>query len=244
MSEATAQAEVTAPEAENQEPETMFDGVEAAQPEATNEQENVVDTPENPEARPDWLPEKFKTPEDLVKAYNEMGAKIREKVEPPEAYELTDLEGNALELTEQDIETYKKAGLTNDQAQELVKYFYEAVIPDVIEAKVAVEKDRLAMEWGVKSDSNEFTQQLASVKAWANQNLPESLVTELSRTASGVASIAKLMEQGAKVHMATAQPNTRPDKAQLQELMNDERYWKGDEQYRKYVHDQFKAAYD
>jgi len=242
MSEAEAQAEVAAPEAENQEPETMFDGVEVAtEPEA---QEELVNTPENPDARPDWLPEKFKSPEELVKAYNEMGAKIREKVEPPEQYELTDLDGQQVELTEKDVEAYKEAGLTNDQAQKLMKYFYEAVVPDLIEAKVGVEKDRLAMEWGVKPDSNEFTQQLANVKAWANQNLPDSLVTELSRTASGVASIAKLMEQGAQVHMATGQPNSRPDKSELQNLMNDERYWKGDEEYRKYVHDQFKRAYD
>lgn len=242
MSEAEAQAEVTAPEAEVTAPETIFDGVEV--PKQPEPQEELVDTPVKPEDRPEWLPEKFKSPEELVKAYNEMGTKIREKVEAPEQYELTNLDGDPLELTEQDIETYKEAGLTNDQAQKLVKYFYEAVVPDIIDAKVGVEKDRLALDWGVKSDSNEFTQQLASVKAWANQNLPESLVNELSRTASGVSSISKLMEQGAQVHMATGQPNTRPDKTELQDLMNDQRYWKGDEDYRKYVHDQFKRAYD
>jgi len=242
MSEA-AQAVETAPEVtDNQEPETIFDGVETPEPEAT--QDDVVNTPENPDARPEWLPEKFKSPEELVKAYNEMGAKIREKSEPPESYELTDKDGNAVELLEADIQAYKDAGLTNEQAQKLIGYFYESIVPAITEARVSVEKDRLAMEWGVKSDSSEFSQQLASVKAWAQQNLPESVVNELSRSASGVVTLSKLMEQGAKAHMATSQPATRPNKGDLQNLMNDERYWKGDEEYRKYVAEQFKLAYD
>lgn len=240
--QAAEAAPESAPEAVAEEQGTILDGVEAPQ-EAP--QEEFVDTPENPDARPEWLPEKFKTPEELVKAYNEMGAKIREKTEPPESYEIKLEDGTEVGLSEADVEAFKKAGMTNDQAKAITEYFYQEIVPEMVEAKTAVEKDRLAMEWGMNADSNEFMQQLGRVKAWANQNLPEAAVTELSRTAQGVQTIAKLMEQGASGSRAVGESTApRPNKAELQNLMNDQRYWSGDEDYREYVRQQFERAYD
>ncbi len=237
---------VEQPTEQGQEPETIFDGVEPA---VEQPAEDLVDTPENPDARPDWLPEKFKTPEDLVKAYNEMGAKIREKNEPPENYEVTlagaDDSREPLELTENDVAAFKEAGLTNEQAQKITDYFAESVMPDLIQAKADIEKQRLAQEWNMGADSNEFTQQLAKVKAWAQQNMPEAAVTELSRTANGVATLSKLMEQGAASHRAVGDStSSRMSKQELTDLMNDERYWNGDESYRDYVRQQFAKTFD
>lgn len=249
MSDA-AQAEETAPEVPTEaptttEPETLLDNVEPApEPTAEPSGEDVVNTPTNPDARPEWLPEKFKSPEDLVTAYNEMGTKIREKFEAPEEYELKLPEGIDAGLTEADVQTFKEANLTNEQAQKVVDHMFNTIMPELMEAKVSVERERLSSEWGIKSDSAEFGQQLAKVKAWANQNLPDAVVTELSRTASGVATIAQMMEQKSQAHRATPAPASRPSKADLQNLMNDERYWKGDEEYRKYVTEQFKQAFD
>lgn len=243
MTEAAQAVEETAPETvEATEPETMFEGVETPEPEVA--QDTVINTPENPDARPDWLPEKFKTPEELVKSYNELGAKIREKNEPPEAYELKLPEGID-NLSEDDMAVFKDVGLNNDQAQKLTDYLYETIVPALSEAKVGIERDRLAMEWGVESNSQEFTAQLANIKAWANQNLPDAVTTELARSATGIQTIANLMNQGTAQQRAvgtTAQQ--RPSSADLQALMQDERYWKGDEDYKKYVADQFKLAYD
>jgi len=240
-------AENTQPETTEapKQPETLLDGVEAAEPE---QQEDLVDTPENPDARPEWLPEKFKTPEDLVKAYNEMGAKIREKSEPPESYEITvgDSENpETVDLTENDVTAFKEAGLTNEQAQKVTEYFYNSIMPDIVEAKTDIEKQRLAQEWNLGADSHEFSQQLAKVKSWANQNMPEAAVTELSKTANGVATLASLMEQGAASHRVVGDnSNPRMNKQQLNDLMNDSRYWNGDEDYREYVRQQFARAFD
>jgi hypothetical protein len=230
---------------ENSQPETLLDGIEPAVEEP---KEDLIDTPENPDARPEWLPEKFKSPEDLVKAYNEMGAKIREKNEPPESYEIKVGDPESLEpvdLTENDVAAFKEAGLTNEQAQKITDYFYQSVMPDIIEAKASIEKERLAQEWNLGADSNEFTHQLAKVKAWAQQNMPEAAVTELSRTAKGVATLATLMEQGAASHRAVGDNSSpRPNRQQLNDLMNDDRYWNGDEDYREYVRQQFTRAFD
>ena len=227
--------------------ETIFDGVEPA-PSEPAPAEDQVNTPENPDARPEWLPEKFNTPEDLVKAYNEMGAKIREKNEPPESYDLKvgDEENpEQVDLTENDVAAFKEAGLTNDQAQKITQYFYDSVMPDIIEARADLEKDRLAQEWNVGKDSSEFSQQLAQVKAWAQQNMPESVVTELSRTAKGVSTLNQLMEQGAaSQRVAGDNASSRPTKQQLTEMMQDPRYINGDDDYREYVRQQFVRAYD
>jgi len=243
--EAPTSPEPTPAPAANNEPETLLDGVDAAKPEPT---EDLVDTPTNPDARPDWLPEKFETPEDLVKAYNEMGTKIREKTEPPESYDVKVTNGENSEnvdLTETDVAAFKEAGLTNDQAQKITNYFYDSVLPDIVEAKTDLEKQRLAQEWNVGADSNEFSQQLAQVKSWAQQNMPEAAVTELSRTAKGVATLATLMEQGAASHRAVGDSSSpRMGKQDLANLMNDDRYWNGDEDYREYVRQQFSRTYD
>ena len=242
---------------EQQTPETVFDGVETEPPTKEEPTEDLVNTPERPAEeepetetaeRPDWLPEKFKTPEELVKAYNEMGKKIREKSEPPESYDIAVSKGDeqeAIELTDAEVEVFKDANLTNEQAQKITQYFHEHVVPELIEAKASIEKDRLAMEWGMDASSNAFTQQLAQVKSWAQQNLPDSIVTELSRSAAGVRTMANMMEQGAQGQRVSGSTSeSRPDKAQLMEMMNDERYWSGDETYRDFVRQQFQKAFD
>lgn len=234
--------ETSAPELEQQEPASILEGVEA--PAQEPEQQEVVNTPENPDARPDWLPEKFNSPEELVKSYNELGAKIREKNEPPETYELKLPEG-VEGLSDDDVAAFKEVGLTNDQAQKLTEYLYEAVVPALSEAKVSLEKERLSMDWNMRPDSTEFAQQLASVKAWAQQNLPEAVVGELAKTANGVMTMSRLMKEGASQHRAVGTSHqNRPTQADLQAMMQDERYWKGDEDYRRYVSEQFKLAYD
>ncbi len=238
MSEA-AQAVETAPVEDEG---TIFDGVETTPVETPTE--NVVDTPSNPDVRPDWLPEKFKTPEDLVKSYNEMGTKIREKFEPPETYEITMPEGVESNLGEADVAAFKEAGLTNEQAQKLTEYFYQAIVPELQDARAGLEKERLADAWQLRPDSHEFAQQLTQIKSWADNNLPESVVVELSRSARGVQTIHTLMENSAQSHRAVGAPQSRPTRDQLNQLMQDERYWKGDEEYRKYVNEQYRAAYD
>jgi len=54
-----------------------------------------------------------------------------------------------------------------------------------------------------------------------------------------------LMEQGAASHRVVGDnSNQRMDKQQLNDLMNDDRYWNGDEDYREYVRQQFSRAFD
>lgn len=241
----SAQADNTAPDDTQDAPDRgMMADVEAAPQEAP---EQEVNTPENPEARPEWLPEKFRAPEDLVKAYNEMGQKIREKSEPPETYELTMPEGleGDVSLSEDDEKAFREAGLTNSQAQKLVEYFHQSVIPELVEVRTELERDRLAHEWGVDAKSQDFSQKMVNLKSWAVRNLPEEVVDEMGRTASGVQTLERMMAASkAGNQSTTSAPAPRKSRAELAALMDDPRYAARDDTYIRYVQQEFQKAFD
>lgn len=67
-----------APEGHDQK---MMDLVDKANTPQTENLDQLADTTTNSEERPQWLPEKFKTPEDLAKAYAELESKIGKQPE-------------------------------------------------------------------------------------------------------------------------------------------------------------------
>ena len=85
----------------------MVEQVEIKTEEATAEKPEVVETPTT-EARPEWLPEKFGSAEDLAKAYSELETKQSQKTEAtPEAT----TESNDLEIDQAADNAVQAAGL-------------------------------------------------------------------------------------------------------------------------------------
>lgn len=85
----------------------MVEQVEIKTEEATAEKPEVVETPTT-EARPEWLPEKFGSAEDLAKAYSELETKQSQKTEAtPEAT----TESNDLEIDQAADDAVQAAGL-------------------------------------------------------------------------------------------------------------------------------------
>lgn len=210
------------------------------------ESEPAASPPEqetSPEAeRPEWLPEKFKTPEDLAKSYQELEKKIRQRSEPPETYELQLPEG--VEFSDEDAEWFRELGASNEQAQKLLDYMYAEVLPAIQDAQVEVHQERLARAWGVDPGDPAFTQRLAAVKEWADANLPASVVAEMAKTSNGVNALFQMMQAGASVKEATGVSGpVRPTQQELMDLMADPRY-QHDEDYRNLVRQKFVEAYD
>lgn len=243
--------ETTTPETEETTPATteettggegILDDVEPVTPDESGVE--TATAKENDPERPPWLPEKFKKPEDMVQSYKELETRLAEGPKPPETYEVTDPDGQPVELSEHDVEVMKEAKLTNDQAQAMVQYFHDIVVPELTQAQAEVQKANLANEWNVQADSEQFMRRLGQVKAWANQNLPEDVVKELSRSATGVNSIYKMMETGFKATQVNGQTTQgRPDRSELQKLMDDPRYWT-DDTYKNEVRKKFQEAFD
>lgn len=63
---------------------TMDSSQTTVQP-TLEEEAAKYDTPAVEAERPEWLPEKFKSPEDLAKAYNELQSKFSSRTQEPEA---------------------------------------------------------------------------------------------------------------------------------------------------------------
>jgi hypothetical protein len=77
------------------------------------------DEPAPAEERPEWLPEKFKSPEDLAKAYNELQAKLGSRSQPseepaPSVEEPEEQEAKSDNVEDQAREAVENAGLDFD----------------------------------------------------------------------------------------------------------------------------------
>lgn len=147
-----------------------------------------LDVPKSEEApasddRPEWLPEKFKSPEDMAKAYSELEKRqstSEKPKDPPAEISKTDSDAaeSAAEAAGLDLnalsEKYAENGSLEDSD-------YEAL------SKVGISKDDVALYVkGREAAANEFSNSVyeaagsaetyAEAIAWAADNLPDSEV--------------------------------------------------------------------
>ena len=97
---------------------TLDTSKDVVQP-SLEEEAAKYDTPAPAEERPQWLPEKFKSPEDLAKAYNELQSKLGSKSqateEPaPNVEEPEEQEAQSDDVEDQAREAVENAGLDFD----------------------------------------------------------------------------------------------------------------------------------
>jgi len=144
-------------------------------------------TPDEGSERPEWLPEKFKTPEDMAKSYAELEKKMSGGKEP---------EANADEITPAEIptnedakEVAEKAGLDFDSMQteygangQLSDETYEAInksgIPrDVVDSYIAGQE---ALATSLRTDMFSTVggeENYGEMMQWASNNLQEAEVS-------------------------------------------------------------------
>ena len=153
---------------------------------AVKDEPKLTGEDETPE-RPEWLPEKFKTPEDMAKAYAEL-EKAKSKGEAPDdtnatdgdAYEAAEkavdgagLDMDALskeyaesgELSKENLEALAKVGITEDMVQ--------SYITGQEAQAAAAQKELLEPIGGDIEAYNELT-------AWAGDNLSDAEVDEFN----------------------------------------------------------------
>lgn len=145
------------------------------------------------------------------------------KPELPVQYELK-LGDAPLALNEEETKMFHDLGLSQDGAERLVKYLEDSVLPQVMETRVELETERLKNTWQIQ-DSEALAQRLSGLKEWAHKTLPESVVRDLSTTASGMNAMYHMMKSNASLPLSQSTPAATP--AHLQRMMNDQRYWDG-----------------
>tara|TARA_R100001460_G_scaffold56465_2_gene96073 strand:- start:12597 stop:13292 length:696 start_codon:yes stop_codon:yes gene_type:complete len=228
----------------------------------------VVDNVEAPaeaptDSRPEWLPEKFKTPEDLVTSYSNLESKLGSSQEEIKANLLQELETEALSSRPATVGDYQvpetvDESLINDNelfqwwanhafengySQEefesgIAKY---AQFADSFQPNLEEEKQQL----GDNADAR-----IEAVDLWANKFFPEELgdaILVLGQSAQGIQALEFIMDKvGDSSMVSNSQPSQSVTVEDLQSMMKDERYWnpaKRDKAFIKQVDDGFSKIY-
>ena len=159
------------------------------------------EAPKDTGDRPAWLPEKFKTGEDLAKSYNELEKKMTDQPKAPENYdwkfvENMDLQINNDDATVKEAESmFNKLGMTQDQVEGVIALYKDQldVIQDAQPQGVDLEQQNalLKEKWG-----NEYDSRIVAVKKFASKYSPETLTQPLANTAEGLQIMYDLMSSG------------------------------------------------
>lgn len=217
---------------------------------------NLLDDPtpsdqpnDTPEAEPTTTPTsekllagKYKTPEDLEKAYQELTTLHRKKQEIPEKYDLKVPGGFTVD--DDMLAKFKEAGLTQKQAQHTVEVMAEHILPKVKEASRETQELLLRARFGYTPDDETYPQFIAELRDWATENLPDEVVSALRRTPEGVLALHKLrkaqVSDGSTTPTrSTATRTKQQDFENIQKEMRDPRYIR-DANYRNEINERIK----
>ena len=238
--------------------ESLMESNEA--PAAEEQRDFVVAEDSQPE-RPEWLPEKYSSGEDLAKAYKELESKLGNKEE--------DIRNKLLE----EIQT-EAFGDRPDSAGD-----YQ--LPDIVDDNLAVDNDLLQW-WSEHSFENGYGQEefqkgiemyaqavngsqpdleaeasklgdnandrIQAASMFANKFFPEKSLPAIERMCEsheGILALEAIMEATKDGSFSDGtQPTGQTTQAELDQMMQDPRYWdKNDTAYVKQVEEGFKRLY-
>lgn len=229
-----------------------------------SEETLIQETPEEvevPAERPEWLPEKFSTPEDLGKAYSELSSKLGSKQEDiikeynderfvnrPETvggYEIPDTIDQE-QATDNDLfKWWSNHAFENGFSQEQFKEGIDIYAKGIQDA---IPQNDLEAESKKLGDNSNARIEAASL--FANKFFPDELssaIERLGETAEGIMVLEHIMESNKDTQVSSpASSASRVDEGSLQEMMKDERYWnnsKRDPYFVQQVEDGFKKLY-
>ena len=225
------------------------------------EQQPETELPQEQEDRPQWLPEKFKSAEDMAKAYSELEKKLGQAPQEEQAeaeQSEAEVENKEEQVEENTSEAYQavaeasKEFFENDGqlSEETYAALEKAGLPrDLVDSYAAGQQALLQSEEAqIQSVANG---QYDAMAEWANENLPQEEIDAFDEAVTGgTVQQAKLAVQGlyARYQNATGSTpkltqgsvsgvSTMPFKS-MQELaraQSDPRYRSGDKAYHEEI---------
>jgi len=184
----------------NTEQQPVEQTTEQAQETQTTQPENLLEqtqattqaqTEANTDAeRPQWLPEKFKTPEDFAKSYSELEKKIGTQPKAPEEYDYGFVGDMGLQMSDEQQKeattVFKNYGLTQEQMKGMMALYSDSVRqlqeqmagPNIDTAK---EQQSIKDVWADKYDAR-----IEATRTFARNLKAETLAAPLASTAEGL----------------------------------------------------------
>jgi len=192
--------------------------------------------------RPDWLAEKFNTPQDLANAYTNLESKLGQSEDTIRTNVMSELEeefnngrpasSGEYELPESlDAEEAQDNELLNWWANEAWEngYSQEEFAKGIDMYVNAINANQPDIEAEFQNLGDNAQDRVNAVELWANANFKEEhmdAIRMLGSTAKGIEVMEILMEQlrGSQMN-GQAQPAGVPSEADLTAMMKDPRYW-------------------
>lgn len=199
------------------------------------------------DVRPNWLPEKFKSAEDLAKAYSELEKKQSEPLEQP-AEDKTYENETTPQVMDKFYNEYQEQGsLTEKSYEELSKMGLDKnLVDNYIAGQEAIANTEVQQVHNVVGGSENYqkiidyaTQNLSDVEQNAfNETLETGSIEQVKFAVQGIASRAGIGAEQTQSMINGDSIETNSDlfesSAQVIEAMNDKRY-QSDPAYRKLV---------
>lgn len=206
------------------------------------ERDFVVAEDLQPQAeRPEWLPEKFKNPEDLAKSYNELQSKLGKNEEELRARFIEELNQEAYANRPESVGDYQLPDFLEEDAvdNDLLKWWAEHSFENGFgqdEFSSGLEKVFEAVQANMPDTDAEYAklgdtadQRIEAAALFAQNFFPSEhmeSIERLTETAGGLEALEFIMEQVKSTPINTqSSPVDQITEDSLRAMMQDERYW-------------------
>lgn len=238
--------------------ESLMEGNEAP---AAEEQRDFVVAEDGQPERPEWLPEKYSSGEDLAKAYKELESKLGTKEEdirnklleeiqteafgdrPDSAgdYQLPDIVDNNLAVDNELLQWWSEHSFENGYGQEEFQKGIEMYAQAVNGSQPDLEAE--ASKLGDNANDRIQAASMFANKFFPEQSLPA--IERMCESHEGILALEAIMEATKDGSFSDGtQPTGQTTQAELDQMMQDPRYWdKNDTAYVKQVEEGFKRLY-
>lgn len=214
-------------------------------------------------ARPEWLPEKFKTPEDLAKSYTELSTKLGAKDEEIRQSIIEEIQAEAFADRPESAGDYQMPESIDQDAavdNELLQWWaehsfengfsqseFEQGIEMYAKAMMGSEPD---LEYEASQLGDNANARIDAASAFANKFFPEEAIPAIERMCEsheGIIALEVIMEAMKDGSFAgETQSASDVGERELQQMMNDPRYYdstRRDPVFVKQVEDGFRKIY-
>ena len=223
----------------------------------------VAEDLEPKEERPEWLPEKYKTGEDLAKAYKELESKLGTKEEDFRAKFMEEIQAEAFKDRPETAGDYQlpdfvdeeaavdnellqwwsehsfENGYSQDEFQKGLEMYMNAVQGDMPDAEAEMQK------LGDNANARIEAAALFANQFFGEEHMPS--IERLTETAEGLQTLEFIMEKMKSPSVnADSNPVGQITEESLRAMMEDERYWhpaRRNNDYIKEVNDGFQKLY-
>lgn len=211
--------------------------------------------------RPEWLPEKFKTPEDLAKSYSELSQKLGSKEEDIRNAIMEEIQSQAFEgrpETAGDYQLPETIDAEQSVDNELLKWWSEhsfenGYSQEEFEQGIqmyaqAIQGNQPNLEAEAAKLGDNADARIDAASAFAQKFFPQEALPAIERmceTHEGILALEAIQEAMKDGNFSgNTQPVAQTSERELREMMNDPRYWKDkDPLFIKQVTEGFQQIY-